>query len=665
MSDDDASFRRRRRRDGDPIPESNETPVENDASEPQADAEGADWLLSQLEDDDTERTQAIPVTEGNEQVPSRRADGPAPDLTPWWRSTAPTSDTATDAEADGEDDSAPDAGDEPSPRRRSTFQAFTPALPEDDSAEAVVAPTVEPGRVPVAEPEPIEPEPIEPEPIEPEPIEPEPVSAVVVEPHAEPTPLLFKPRPDADRPWVTRPVDGQREPAQVSSPTNAGENSTDEVDLNDSAPFVWSLSPNDQLDPIVHKSTSDTAAPSAALSAAPSPDDAAPTTAESSPADAAPSVEPVFLPAPAFVPEPATPPVPTETVVIPEIVDDGPDENDHGARAASDDDDIIDAEIVESESDDDEPVTTSTSATPRTATLSTDDVDSLAFLMGLEEATAATVAFSPVEKDELDEQTENVPTYPTPVGSAEDAEPLARRRAAEMASPAAETPTALFPPVGPFPADPTPVPAATDTSGRPPLPPYVKWIALGVVALLVLVGLFLLGTRLPSLFGAQPAAPAPSPSATATPTATPTPTEAPAEDVVTVGPVAPGEHKWTALLGSECLEPYSTPWAENFMVVDCATPHRAQMVFTAPVTSDPAAPYPGEAELASQIALWCSAPGVFDTAAAGAFTDLQVQGTYPVSDEQWADGERNYYCFLSRSSNEPLTGSLAVAQPAT
>jgi hypothetical protein len=195
----------------------------------------------------------------------------------------------------------------------------------------------------------------------------------------------------------------------------------------------------------------------------------------------------------------------------------------------------------------------------------------------------------------------------------------------------------------------------------------VKWIALGVVAVLVLVGLFFLGTRLPGMFGQTAAAPTPSATATPTPTetATPTPTEPPAEEVVTVGPVAPGEHKWTALLGGECLEPYETPWAENFTVVDCAAPHQAQMVFTAPVTSDPAAPYPGEAEIASQIALWCSAPGVLDTAAAGAFTDLQVQGTYPVSDEQWADGERNYYCFLSRSTGEPLTGTLAVPQPTT
>jgi hypothetical protein len=178
--------------------------------------------------------------------------------------------------------------------------------------------------------------------------------------------------------------------------------------------------------------------------------------------------------------------------------------------------------------------------------------------------------------------------------------------------------------------------------------------AIGIVALLVLGGLFFLGSQLPGLVAA------PAPTATSSPTATATPS--PTTPAAPVGPAALGEQMWTALGGGECLEPYSTPWAETFTVVDCEAAHAAQMVATGPVDEDPAAAYPGEEEILSQIYLWCSAPGVLDPNAASQYSDLQVQGTYPVSEEQWADGQRSYYCFVNRSSGEPLTGSVAAPQ---
>lgn len=178
-------------------------------------------------------------------------------------------------------------------------------------------------------------------------------------------------------------------------------------------------------------------------------------------------------------------------------------------------------------------------------------------------------------------------------------------------------------------------------------------IAAGVVIVLALVGLFYLGTRLPLIFAGPATA---TSSATPTPTATPEPTaEQPAS-----GPLAAGTYAWDELQGGECLEPYSSPWAEEFTVVDCAEPHAAQLVFTAPYTEDPATPFPGEDVIAAEIGLLCSAPGVVDFAAAAPFTDLQVQGAYPVSGEQWAAGDRDYFCFASRSSGEPLTASVAT-----
>ncbi|GGE92808.1 hypothetical protein [Mycetocola zhadangensis] len=700
MSDDgDASFRRRRRRDGDAPDDLTERgPADSYTDEPQAGDGGADWLESQLDDGEVDRTQAIPVTDAGEQSTPSRGEGPTPDLTPWWRDSAP-SPVANDAADRAAGNDAADTGLIPSditdaeqsdgtaPRRRSTFQPFTPAEPQ----AAAVEPEPEPKSEPALKTTEV-------------PVESEPIVSELVAP-SEATPPLFKPRPDSDRPWVTKPLDGpvrsgdgsvdhsaeaDRESAPTvvsddsdSSNSDSNDSALNNSDLNDSAPFTWSLTPNNELDPIVHKTASPAGSAGPSASVAP---------AAAFAASVVPPVLPLGRDAELTDESSAhTGSIDESTVnegsIDESTVDGGTVDEGTVDEPSSDEtlvpeslvnEEIIDAELVDEESDgiDDVqpiPATAAGKASSPTATFDTEDVDSLAFLIELEAATAATVAINATDSTDA-----NAPAATEPFGFdgfSDDAhiatnEPVSGRRAGSMgtgtpaAAFAADTATALVPPVPPGTND--SASASPERSGRPPLPPYVKWIALGLAAVLVLVGLFFLGTRLPGLFGGEPAA-APTPSttesATPTETVTPTPTAPPAE-VVTVGPVPPGEHKWTALLGGECLEPFSTPWAENFTVVDCATPHKAQMVFTAPVTSDPAAPYPGEAEIASQIALWCSAPGVLDAAAAGAFTDLQVQGTYPVNEEQWADGERNYFCFISRSTGEPLTGTLAVAQPA-
>ncbi|HEU0206872.1 MAG TPA: hypothetical protein VFQ74_09320 [Pseudolysinimonas sp.] len=176
-------------------------------------------------------------------------------------------------------------------------------------------------------------------------------------------------------------------------------------------------------------------------------------------------------------------------------------------------------------------------------------------------------------------------------------------------------------------------------------------VAGGLVAVLALVALFFVGTRLPALFAQKAPVVLSSPSASPTPTSTAKP----------VGPVANGAHPWNALLGGECLDPYTNPWAETFTVVDCATPHPAQMVFrgTFDTKTDPA--FPGVEKLQAQISLLCAAPGVINLAAAGAYNDIQLQGSYAVNEDEWAADEHDYFCFVSRSSKQPLTGSVAVA----
>ncbi len=196
---------------------------------------------------------------------------------------------------------------------------------------------------------------------------------------------------------------------------------------------------------------------------------------------------------------------------------------------------------------------------------------------------------------------------------------------------------------------------------RPPLPPVADEHHLtslqrtllavmgGLLVLVALAGLFFVGTRL----GAS-ADPEPSASRAASPKPTPVPT------VLPPGPVAVGVHRWDRLLGGECLGAFPGPWARTYTVVDCAAPHPAQLVYRGRIP-DPATPgYPGQAELASRMSVLCSAPGVIDLAAASRYTDAQLEASYPVSAAQWDAGDHWYYCFVTRSSKEPLTGSVAV-----
>ncbi|TFD57917.1 hypothetical protein [Cryobacterium sp. Hh38] len=182
------------------------------------------------------------------------------------------------------------------------------------------------------------------------------------------------------------------------------------------------------------------------------------------------------------------------------------------------------------------------------------------------------------------------------------------------------------------------------------------WTAVGLLAAIVLAGLFYLGQRL--VASPVPVA-APTQSASPTPTPTPTPTPAPEITAVQLA----GVHEWNTLFGGECLEPYGSPWEEDFTVVDCAASHTAQLVFRGDFGGDATTAFPGEAALAAQINLLCTSPGILDLNAAGAYPNLQMQGSYPITEDQWTDEPRNFYCFASRASAEPLSMSIMGAGP--
>lgn len=171
------------------------------------------------------------------------------------------------------------------------------------------------------------------------------------------------------------------------------------------------------------------------------------------------------------------------------------------------------------------------------------------------------------------------------------------------------------------------------------------WVSGGLVALVIVVALFFFGSQIPKWIGGAGATP--TPTAPVTPTAMAT----------------PGVSAWDQLYGGECIDSFSSPWQEEFTVVDCSAEHAAQLVYRGSFPGDASTVFPGEEALGAQINALCTQAGVFDTGAASAYANLQVQGAYPVTAEQWDGGERSFYCFVNRTDGSAITGSLAGAGP--
>ncbi len=205
-------------------------------------------------------------------------------------------------------------------------------------------------------------------------------------------------------------------------------------------------------------------------------------------------------------------------------------------------------------------------------------------------------------------------------------------------------------------------PAQPDPGVAPPPPPggiprnqkVLMWIAGGLVGVLALVALFLVGTRIAGTFGPSPAVEAdPTPSATA-------PVELPVGAPIV--PLEPGTYRWDQLLGGECLEPYESPWQDEYTVVACTEPHAGQLVARGLFAEIEGQSYPGLEELGSRINLLCSAPTVIDYAVAGTITDIQVAASFAADADEWDAGNHGYACFVSRAGGEPLTASVGVPQ---
>jgi hypothetical protein len=198
-------------------------------------------------------------------------------------------------------------------------------------------------------------------------------------------------------------------------------------------------------------------------------------------------------------------------------------------------------------------------------------------------------------------------------------------------------------------AEPT-APATTEKLPRGPLPASQKvlmGVAAGLIGVLILIALFFLGQHLGA---AQAATPKPVKTGSV---ATPTPAG-------TGGPAAPGVQQWTALQGGECIQPFSSAWAQTFTVVACTADHDAEMVFKGKLPDSSSVAYPTAASFQKQLIGLCSAPTAINYGAAAAVTDLQVSFSYPPNTAAWLTGDRTYYCFVDRVSGGNLPGDLAV-----
>jgi hypothetical protein len=195
--------------------------------------------------------------------------------------------------------------------------------------------------------------------------------------------------------------------------------------------------------------------------------------------------------------------------------------------------------------------------------------------------------------------------------------------------------------------------AAPPRDGIPRTQRILLWVAGGLVAALAIVVLFLVGTRIAGSNTPPTQTAAPTPSASS-PVALP-----PGTPIV---PVEPGVHDWTALQGGECLEPYESPWQEEYTVVACTDPHAAQLLGRGQFPEIEGSSYPGLEELSSRINVLCSAPTLLDYSVAQQVADLQVEASFAADEQEWEDGNRSYSCFVSRAGGEPLLASVGVPQ---
>jgi HAE1 family hydrophobic/amphiphilic exporter-1 len=142
------------------------------------------------------------------------------------------------------------------------------------------------------------------------------------------------------------------------------------------------------------------------------------------------------------------------------------------------------------------------------------------------------------------------------------------------------------------------------------------------------------------------------------PTAT-TPT-IPTLPTISVNPRSAGTWSWDELNGGECIEPYTDANQDSYTVVDCDTPHSAQLVRVGDLRKDAGIPiYPGDSAIGPVATGECFSSGIIKAAAYATYPSLITDVHYPTSQTQWNKGDTFYYCFAHTFPIANITGSVA------
>lgn len=111
-----------------------------------------------------------------------------------------------------------------------------------------------------------------------------------------------------------------------------------------------------------------------------------------------------------------------------------------------------------------------------------------------------------------------------------------------------------------------------------------------------------------------------------------------------------------------CLQVFPSPREAAYPVIDCGSPHIAQVLSKGLLPQSADAPFPGVQALNTQVGDLCSAPGLLDWNWVAVWNeDVQVELRYPDSATQWASGDRAYECFVDTYSRHELTGTAVAA----
>jgi len=188
-------------------------------------------------------------------------------------------------------------------------------------------------------------------------------------------------------------------------------------------------------------------------------------------------------------------------------------------------------------------------------------------------------------------------------------------------------------------------------------------VLVSVTAAVVVVGAaaaaFALG--LPSVHASpatQPAQVGTAPGSAAPLDPGPTPLGLPARPTPQPSATVPSRPIGTLAAG-DCLQTYTSKEEAAYPVIDCASPHIAQVLSEGTLPQPAGAAFPGKDALDAQVGGLCEQH--LDWAWVGVWNeDVQVDLRYADTAARWASEDRSYYCFVYTYSRHELTGS-AVA----